>query len=118
MKTRTLILSIALASLAAWGGPAMADDKPTLRQALKADASDSLRSAGNDLLTQALAAIRVENRIGAGVTQRPERPLRESLILVADAGFEATEADNAGHETRPVREESILGGLVVYSGNR
>jgi hypothetical protein len=118
MKTRTLILSIALASLAAWGGPAMADDKPTLRQALKADASDSLRSAGNDMLTQALTAIRGEIHFGASATQRPERPLRGTLILVADVGLEATEEGDAGHETTPAREESILGGLVVYSGNR
>jgi hypothetical protein len=118
MKTHTLILSIALASLAVLGGPALAEDEQTLRQDLKADARHNLRVAGSDMLTQALASLRDENRSDSEATRRPELPARGSLILVAEAAAEIGPRQGASLETAPVLEESILGGLVVYSGNR
>jgi len=118
MKTRTLILSISLASFAILGGPVVAEDTQTLRQALKAEARDTLRVAGKDMLSQSLASFHEENLLSAKAAKRPELPACESLILVAEAAAEASSVQDASREPAPVMEQSVLGGLVVYSGNR
>ena len=120
MKARNLILTLGLTALTL-SGPVLAGDKAALRQALHADASESIRAAGSEMRAEALAGFRLENLNGtSGIFsfRRPELLLVNSLILAAESDAEGSDEAGTNGEKAPEAEESILGGLVVYSGNR
>lgn len=120
MKARNLILSLGITALAL-SGPVLAGDTQELRQALHADAGESIRTAGSEMLSEALSGFGLESLTGErGIPgiQRPELPARDTVIRLAESDTDAADYADTSTETATEVEESFLGGLVVYSGNR